>query len=46
MNRSVLFGEAPACIAIIGKHLPRHCGSATFSTDLLKTMAIKKEHQA
>ncbi len=38
MDRNVLSGESPTCIAVIGNHLPRHCGIATFTTDLLNAL--------
>ncbi|MFQ6104177.1 MAG: glycosyltransferase [Candidatus Glassbacteria bacterium] len=31
----------PECIAVIGNHLPRHCGIATFTTDLCNAMAAE-----
>jgi glycosyltransferase involved in cell wall biosynthesis len=38
MERSALFGETPLTIAIVGNHLPRQCGIATFTTDLLNAL--------
>lgn len=38
MNQNAFFGESTTCIAVIGNHLPRQCGIATFSTDLLNAL--------
>jgi len=35
MNRGELLRTAPKRMAVIGNHLPRQCGIATFTTDLL-----------
>lgn len=36
MNRNALFGRSSTWIGVIGNHLPRRCGMATFTTDLLR----------
>jgi len=41
MDTSVLLREAPASIAVIGNHLPRQCGIATFTTDLVNALSAE-----
>jgi len=41
MDQNALFGEAPLTIAVVGNHLPRQCGIATFSTDLLNALSAE-----
>ncbi len=41
MNPSGLYPESPNSIALIGNHLPRQCGIATFTTDLLEALAME-----
>lgn len=42
MNRGPLFGETLRCVAMIGNHLPRNCGIATFTTDLVKALSTER----
>jgi glycosyltransferase involved in cell wall biosynthesis len=41
MNPSGLYPESPNSIALIGNYLPRQCGIATFTTDLLEALATE-----
>ena len=41
MNPGGLYPESPNTIALIGNHLPRQCGIATFTTDLLEALSIE-----
>jgi glycosyltransferase involved in cell wall biosynthesis len=41
MNPGGLYPESPNSIALIGNHLPRQCGIATFTTDLLEALAAE-----
>lgn len=41
MDRSLLLGEIPTSVAVIGNHLPRQCGIATFTTDLLNALCAE-----
>jgi len=41
MNRGGLYPESPNTIALIGNHLPRKCGIATFTTDLLAALSVE-----
>ena len=41
MNTAGLYPESPNTIALIGNHLPRQCGIATFTTDLLEALSIE-----
>ena len=39
MNRGGLYRESPKTIALIGNYLPRRCGIATFTSDLLGSLS-------
>jgi hypothetical protein len=39
MLQSEKYSSYPHKIALIGNHLPRQCGIATFTTDLLASLA-------
>ena len=41
MNPGGLYPESPNTIALIGNHLPRRCGIATFTADLLEALSIE-----
>jgi len=41
MNPAGLYPESPTTIALIGNHLPRQCGIATFTTDLLEALSLE-----
>jgi len=41
MNPGGLYPESPNTIVLIGNHLPRRCGIATFTTDLLEALSIE-----
>jgi glycosyltransferase involved in cell wall biosynthesis len=41
MNPPGLYPESPNTIALIGNYLPRQCGIATFTTDLLEALSIE-----
>ena len=41
MDPTGLHRQSPKTVALIGNYLPRRCGIATFSTDLLEALAIE-----
>jgi len=41
MNLGGLYPESPDTLALIGNHLPRSCGIATFTTDLLGALSVE-----
>jgi glycosyltransferase involved in cell wall biosynthesis len=41
MNHGGFYRVSPHTVALIGNHLPRHCGIATFTTDLLDALATE-----
>lgn len=41
MSQIGAYHEAPRKIALIGNHLPRRCGIATFTTDLLSALSLE-----
>ena len=41
MDPTGLHPQSPKTVALIGNYLPRRCGIATFSTDLLEALAIE-----
>lgn len=41
VNPSGLYPESPSTIALVGNYLPRRCGIATFTTDLLGALSLE-----
>ncbi|MES0350152.1 MAG: glycosyl transferase family 1, partial [Desulfobacteria bacterium] len=41
MNPSGLYPESPNSIALIGNYLPRQCGIATFTTDVVEALSAE-----
>jgi len=42
MKQGTIYRTGPNNIALIGNYLPRQCGIATFTTDLLRALADEK----